>query len=35
MNQALYVVIGMTVIYLFSFAGMIFAWFYYKKNKKV
>jgi len=34
MNQGLYVVIGMTVSYVFSLAGMIFAWVYYNKHKK-
>jgi hypothetical protein len=34
MNQNLMVVLGMTVIYLFSLAGMVFAYVYYKKNKK-
>ncbi len=34
MNQNLTVVIGMSVIYLFSLAGMIFAYIYYRKNKK-
>lgn len=34
MDQGLSVVIGMTVTYLFSFAGLVLAWVYYKKNKK-
>ena len=34
MNQGLAVVIGMSVSYLFSLAGLIFAWIYYKKNKE-
>jgi hypothetical protein len=34
MNQGLLVVIGMTVINLFSFAGLIFAWIYYNKHKE-
>jgi hypothetical protein len=34
MSQNLMAVIGMTVIYLFSLAGMVFAYVYYKKNKK-
>lgn len=34
MNQNLTVVIGMSVIYLFSLAGMIFAYIYYRKNRK-
>lgn len=35
MNQNLIVVIGMTVIYLFSLSGLIFAYIFYKKNKKM
>ncbi len=34
MNQGLAVVIGMTVSYLFSLAGLIFAWRYYRKYQK-
>ncbi len=34
MEKGLTVVIGMTISYLFSLAGLIFAWVYYKKNKK-
>ncbi len=34
MDQGLSVVIGMTVTYLFSLAGLILAWVYYKKNKQ-
>ncbi len=34
MNQGLYVVIGMTVSYIFSVAGLIFAWVYYNKHKR-
>jgi hypothetical protein len=34
MEKGLIVVIGMTISYLFSIAGMIFAWIYYNKNKK-
>ena len=34
MEKGLAVVLGMTISYLFSIAGMIFAWAYYKKNKK-
>ena len=34
MDQGLAVVIGMTISYLFSLAGMIFAWVYYNKHKK-
>ena len=34
MNQGLATVIGMLIAYIASFAGMIFAYIYYKKNKK-
>ena len=34
MNQGLYVVIGMSVSYLFSVAGLVCAWIYYKKHHK-
>lgn len=34
MDQGLAVVIGMTVTYLVSLAGLILAWIFYKKNKK-
>lgn len=34
MEKGLIVVIGMTISYVFSLAGMVFAWIYYKKNKK-
>lgn len=33
MNQGLAVVIGMSVSYLFSLAGLVFAWIYYKKYR--
>ncbi len=33
MNKAFAVVIGMTIAYAASLAGMIFAYIYYKKNK--
>ncbi len=33
MNRALAVVIGMTIAYIASLIGMIFAYVYYKKNK--
>ncbi|MDZ7292809.1 MAG: hypothetical protein ONB44_23795 [candidate division KSB1 bacterium] len=33
MNQGLAVVIGLSIAYLASFAGMIFAYLYYKKYK--
>jgi len=34
MEQGLAVVIGMSISYLFSLAGLICDWVYYKKNKK-
>ena len=34
MEKGLVVVIGMSISYLFSLAGLIFAWVYYKKNTK-
>ena len=34
MEQGLAVVIGMSISYVFSLAGLIFAWIYYNKNKK-
>ena len=34
MTRGLAVVIGMTIAYTASFAGMIFAYIYYKKRKK-
>ena len=34
MEKGLVVVIGMTISYLFSLAGLIFAWIYYNRNKK-
>jgi hypothetical protein len=34
MDQGLAVVIGMTVSYLFSVAGLVCAWIYYNKNRK-
>ncbi|MBN1153623.1 hypothetical protein JXB12_01740 [candidate division KSB1 bacterium] len=33
MNRALAVVIGMSIAYVASLLGMIFAYIYYKKNK--
>lgn len=33
MNQGLAVVIGLSIAYLASFAGMIFAYLYYKKHQ--
>jgi len=35
MDKGLTVVIGMTISYLFSLAGLIFAWSFYVKNRKV
>ena len=35
MTKALAVVVGMTIAYAASFAGMIFAYIYYKKRKKL
>ncbi len=35
MNHGLAVVIGMTIAYAASLAGMIFAWIYYRRNEKV
>ncbi len=34
MDQGLSVVIGMSVTYLFSVAGLVCAYYYYKKNQK-
>lgn len=34
MNQALAVVIGMSIAYLFSFLGLLLAYFSYKKKHK-
>jgi hypothetical protein len=34
MEQGLAVVIGMSISYLFSMAGLICAWIYYNKHKK-
>ena len=34
MDKGLGVVIGMTLAYIASFAGMAFAWHYYRRNKK-
>ncbi len=34
MDQGLAVVIGMTISYVFSLAGLIVAWRYYNKYKK-
>ena len=35
MTRAFAVVIGMTIAYVASFAGMIFAYIYYIKRKKL
>ena len=35
MEKGLIVALGMTISYLFSLAGMIFAWIYYRRNKKL
>ena len=34
MEKGLIGVTGMTISYLFSLAGLIFAWVYYNKHKK-
>ena len=34
MDKGLGVVIGMTIAYIASFAGMIFAWLYYRRHHK-
>jgi hypothetical protein len=34
MEEGLAVVIGMSISYLFSLAGLICAWVYYRKRKK-
>ena len=33
MSEGLWVVIGMTIAYLVSFLGLIFAWIHYKKRR--
>ncbi|GEM_PF-223503 len=33
MNQGLWVVIGMSIAYLASFMGMIFAWIHYRRRQ--
>ena len=35
MTRAFAVVVGMTIAYAASFAGMIFAYIYYNKTKKL
>ncbi len=34
MSEGLWVVIGMTIAYLASFLGMIFAWIHYNRRKR-
>lgn len=34
MSAGLTVVIGMTLMYLFSFAGLILAWIHYRRHQK-
>ncbi len=34
MNDGLTVVIGMTLMYLFSLAGLVFAWIHYRRRHK-
>ena len=34
MNDALVVVIGMSIMYVFSLAGLVLAWVSYNKRKK-
>ncbi len=34
MSKGFMVVIGMSIAYLASFLGLVFAWIYHKKNKK-
>ncbi|MDZ7316779.1 MAG: hypothetical protein ONB24_11695 [candidate division KSB1 bacterium] len=34
MDKGLIIVIGMTISYLFSVGGMLFAWSFYRRNKK-
>ncbi len=34
MSDGLWVVIGMSVMYLFSFAGLVVAWAHYRKHQK-
>ena len=33
MNQNFWIVIGMSIAYLASFMGLIFAWIHYRKRK--
>lgn len=35
MDEKLATVLGMSISYIFSLAGMIFAWIYYRRHKKV
>ncbi len=34
MSEGLWVVIGMSIAYMASFLGMIFAWIHYNRRKK-
>jgi hypothetical protein len=34
MSDGLWVVIGMSVMYLFSFAGLVLAWTHYRRHHK-
>ena len=34
MNENFWIVIGMSVAYIASFMGLIFAWIHYRKRKK-
>jgi hypothetical protein len=34
MNDALVVVIGMSIMYVFSLAGLVLAWVSYRKRRK-
>ncbi|MFC1481392.1 hypothetical protein ACFL6E_03990 [Candidatus Neomarinimicrobiota bacterium] len=34
MNRALAMVIGMSIAYLASFAGLVLAWVYYRKHNQ-
>ncbi len=34
MDKGMIIVIGMTISYLFSLGGLLFAWSFYRKNKK-
>ena len=34
MSENFWIVIGMSIAYIASFMGLIFAWIYYRKRKK-